>query len=798
VSRFVPFLLVTLLVLAGCEDEWIHIYATAPIAPSLDETGIAALDHLGPKLVDRGTNFSVYSEHATRIEVLLFDDPEDHRPTRQFALHRFGDVWSVYVEGVGVGQHYGYIAWGPNWVYQEGWRPGTIGGFSADVDAQGNRFNPNKLLTDPYAVAVHRDHDWSRGTTATGPGRTSSTWGASPKSVVVVSDYEWGPSEADWREARRSGTHAGHGPADAILYEVHLKGFTANSSSGVDHPGSFRGFGEKAAYFAELGITGVEILPIHEKPLDGGYWGYNNLSFFSPEVSYAWDSDPREVIDEFKWMVEQLHAHDIEVIVDVVYNHTGEGGLWRERIFQNDVNFDPTPAGDFYNFDPKEVAGLYNLRGLDNSAYYALSEDNQTYWNNTGVGNQTRCNHRPMKRMVLDSLHYLVEELHVDGFRFDLAPVLGASSLDPDVWDPSPNNLLQVIIDDPVLAEYNARIIAEPWSAGGEYSWSMGRFPASSDGERGWGEWNAGFRDWWRAFVNFDDWSLSSRAGDADGGFTLTGSAGHFEDDGRRPHHSVNFVTVHDGFTMYDLLSYDHKQNGCGPLNPVCCADPNSAWCDFDSGEDDNRSRNWGDEGDKRQMMRNLFAAMMVSHGTPLLLGGDEWLRTQHGNNNAYSTLADNEHNWFQWGTWQANDERNRMFDFVRAMIQVRKDNLHAFAPETYGGGAPFAWKSAGNTEPPDWNSRHLMIHYYDASAGPELVVLINLERGPVTYQLPGGRTWERLIDTQGWFDSDEFLVESGADRRTSHNASIATPEAIPGSEYTAADSSIVILRAAD
>lgn len=790
-------LVVAVLASTGCEDEWIRIYHSEPHAPSLDAESIAALDHLGPKLVDRGTNFSVYSEHATRMEVLVFDDPEDHRPTRQFPMDRFGDVWSVYVEGVGVGQHYGYVAWGPNWTFDEAWRPGTIHGFSADVDSQGNRFNPNKLLTDPYAIAVHRDHDWSQGSTATGPSRTDSTWGASSKSVVVVSDYEWGDTEFAWREARRSGDHEGHGPADAILYEVHPKGFTANSSSGVDHPGSFRGFGEKAAYFADLGITAVEMLPIHEKPLDGGYWGYNNLSFFAPEVSYASDSDPREVINEFKWMVEQLHAHDIEVIVDVVYNHTGEGGLWRERIFQNDVNFDPTPAGDFYNFDPKEVAGLYNLRGLDNSAYYALSPDNQTYWNNTGVGNQTRCNHRPMKRMVIDSLRYMVEELHVDGFRFDLAPVLGASDSDPDAWDGTAESLVQEIIDDPVLSEWNARIIAEPWAAGGEYGWSQGRFPAATDSPgRGWGEWNANYRDWWRSFVNSDDHRLDTREGEADGGFTLTGSAGHFEDEGRRPYHSVNFITVHDGFTMYDLLSYENKQNGCGPLNPVCCSDPNSAWCDFDSGEDNNRSRDWADEADKRAMMRAFFAAMMVSHGTPLILGGDEWLRTQHGNNNAYSTLADNEHNWYQWGTWQANDERNRMFDFVRGVIQLRKDNLHAFAPETYGGGAPFSWKSAANTDSPDWSSRHVMVHYYDATAGPELVVLINLERGPVTFTLPNGGGWERLVDTQRWFDTDEFLAEAGADRRTSHNVSIDAPEPIPGGEYAAAASSIVVLRA--
>ena len=599
---------------------------------------------------------------------------------------RHGDVWNLYVEGVGLGQHYGFVAWGPNWVFREDWLPGTIEGFVADVDAEGNRFNPNKLLIDPYCLALSRDHDWSMGSTASGPGRTQSTWGAGAKSVIVQSTYEWSDGEAEWREARRSDAMPGHRPQDAIVYEVHPKGFTANAASGVDHPGTFRGLGEKASYFSDLGVTVVELMPVHEKPLDGGYWGYNNLSFFAPELSYASDPDPREVLDEFKWMVDQLHAEGVEVWIDVVYNHTGEGGLWRERIYQDDTSPDQGTDDAWYSFDPEDTAGIFNYRGLDNAAYYALSDDGLTYWNNTGVGNQTRPNHRPMRRLILDSLRFLVEELHVDGFRFDLAPILGEVDGDFNQWADSSTTVLQDIADDPVLTAYNTRIVAEPWSACWDcYNPVVGAFPASTVAAgHSWGEWNNRFRDWWRSFVNDDTWRLNSAEAEIDGGGTLTGSYNLFADEDRKPYHSNNFITIHDGFTMYDLVSYSEKQNGCGPLNPVCCDDPNSPWCDQDSGEEHNRSRDWGsdEEGEatKRQMMRNFFAAMLISHGTPLLLGGDEWMRTQHGNNNAYSTGADNPFNWFQWGTWQQNSERLRMHDFVRDLIRLRQE--HGLGPK--------------------------------------------------------------------------------------------------------------------
>jgi glycogen operon protein len=793
----------TLLMLSCASEVYPRLYHVEPKAPSLEWDDIESLDHMGPVMIDRGINFAVYSEAAERIELALFDDPESDLPTWQIPMTRQGDVWNLYVEGIGIGQHYGYIAWGPNWTHQEDFYPGSIIGFQSDVDSNGNRFNPNKLLTDPWSRALHRDHDWSRGSTATGPDRTSVTYGASSKSVVVDSDYVWSEAEDQWLAQRQS---EGSAWTDLIIYEVHAKGFTQNPSSGVEHPGTYQGIGEMAPYLQDLGITAIELLPIHEKPLDGGYWGYNNLNFFAPELSYSAThqatGEALEIIDEFKWMVDQLHQHDIEVIIDVVYNHTGEGGLWRERLFDGICEED-----NEINFDPKEVAGLYNFRGLDNAAFYALSRDGQTYWNNTGVGNQTRPNHTPMHRLIMDSLHFMTTELHVDGYRFDLAGILGEPDLNyHDRVDPS-QTILQDIIDDPVLKAYNTRLIAEPWTASGTGP-GIGGFPTSSDDPAyAWGEWNAHFRDWWRSFINYDDWSLNSFEGAADGGSVMTGSASVYGWNGRKPYHAINFVTVHDGFTMYDLFTYEEKRNGCGLLNPVCCYDPCSAWCDAGSGEEHNRSRDWGDEPTKRQMMRNMFTGMMISHGVPLILGGDEWMRTQFGNNNAYSDSSDNEWNWFRWGEWRSTEahDRLRMHDFVRQMTRLRRERLYALSPEEHGGGMPLAWKNTSNNDmaDEDWQGRAVMLHYYDDGSWdePELLILINMNRQDATFSLPSGREWSRLVDTQSYFDTpalrnepEGFFSGSDANPAASANVTLDEPVSITDGSYTVTGSSIVIL----
>ncbi len=800
-----PALCVVLLALAACaKEDYPKLYQTSPRAPSYTDEDIAALTYLGPTLIDNGVNFGVYSENATRIEVLLFDDPESDQPTKQFELHRFGDVWNIHIEGIGLGQHYGYVAWGPNWTYEPDWYPGSIAGFKADVDGQGNRFNPNKLLIDPYARALHRDHDWSKASIASGPKRTDVSYGAASKAVIVESRYQWSQEAQAYWQARQDENWKGHSWNDLILYEVHAKGFTASPASGVTHPGTYRGFAQKADYLKDLGITAVELMPVHEKPLDGGYWGYQTLNFFIPEREYASKREREQVIDEFKFMVDELHKRGIEVILDVVYNHTGEGGLWREKI-QFDNSPDPVFDSQLYNFDPKEVAGLYSFRGLDNAAYYALSPDGQTYWNNTGVGNQTRPNHKPTRKLILDSLRYWVTEFHVDGFRFDLAPILGEKDGDYNNWDDPRNTVLQEIIDDPVLNKYNVRIIAEPWSAGGNYGMKVSQFPNSKTrpSSQGWYEWNGGFRDFMRSYINDDAWKLNHEAwnlrGDAneDMGFFFTGSFNYYDHNGRKPYHSVNFVTVHDGFTLYDLFTYNEKRNKCGPLNPVCCTAPFSPFCDRDSGESHNRSREWGDEAMKRQMMRNAFALTLLAHGTPMLLGGDEWMRTQLGNNNAYSTGADNEFNWYDWGAWEPQVERQRMRDFVRQLVRYRKERSALFAPKDYKTAAPLAWKSPQNTEPPDWNGKNLMIHYHDKTKGPEVAILFNMSNDPVTFQLPQGRQWKRVIDTQSYFDKPEGLAQLGvADPSRSGNIRLESPVAVPTSTYGVQSRTIVVLEA--
>ena len=786
------------LLIAGCaQADYTQLYKTSPKPPDWTDAEIANLEHPGPTILEEGVNFGVFSARATRIEVLLFDDPESPRPAKRFPMVKFGDVWNLYVEGVGVGQHYGYVAWGPNWTYEEDWYPGSVKGFVADVDAQGNRFNPNKLLIDPYAKAIHRDHDWSKGSAASGPQRSQSTWAAAPKGVVVQSEYEWSANETAWRAGRSANTLENHDWNEVVIYEVHAKGFTAETASGVDHPGTYRGIGEKAAYLKDLGITAVELLPVHEKPVDGGYWGYWSLSYFAPENTYAFTKDPTEILDEFKWMVDQLHQNDIEVILDVVYNHTGEGGLWRERIYQDDISVDPDTNAT--NFDPKEVASVQIYRGLDNATYYALNEGNQTYWNNTGVGHQTRPNNDPVRKLIMDSLHFYVEELHVDGFRFDLAGILGEKDGDYNNWDDPANTVLQDIIDDPILQQHNVRVIAEPWTAGGNYGALIGAYPNStSKAEMGWGEWNGRFRDWWRSIANIDSWELNSLEGNIDlyGSFTAAEVA--YGWNGRKPYHAVNFVTSHDGFTMYDLVSYDTKVNGCSPLNPVCCSDPASSWCEFDHGENNNRSRNWGDEAFKRQQMRNLFTAMLVSHGTPMLLGGDEWMRTQLGNNNAYSSGADNAWNWFRWGDWVAADEKHRMHDFVRDMITFRRTHEYAFAPKEYGDSAPFAFKDTTNNplDGGEWDGRAAAVHFYDPSFGPELFLIFNFNRTDTAYTLPTGRVWKRVIDTQSYFDDAPYLTANSLDTKTSWNIDLAASEEITAADYVAKGTSIVILEA--
>jgi glycogen operon protein len=789
-----------------------RLYASQPKAPSIAASDIEALNTAGATIVDLGVNFSVYANHATRVDLLLFEDPEAQLPTQEYQMTRFGNVWNTYVEGVGEHTYYGYIAWGPNWTVDPQWIPGTIFGFKADVDAQGNRYNPNKLLVDPYARAIHRDHNWTEGSAASGPDRAVSTFQAGAKSIVTASHYSWSDNETLWRQQRQGADFPGHNWNDLIIYETHPKGFTKDPASGVLHPGVYRGIAENASYFADLGVTAVELMPAQGKVADGGYWGYMTLNFFAPELTYSDAVHPWDVPDDFRAMVDALHQQGIEVLMDVVYNHFGEGGLW-----ENTIIYGGTNGGNGENistFSADQVASLFNFRGLDNADYYALTPDNQNYWDNTGVGQESRPNNTPMRRLILDSLRYWVDEMHVDGFRFDLAPVLGEKDGDYNNWDVVANTVLQNIIDDPDLNQYHTRIIAEPWEAGGNDPYRVGQFPAASDPHAypgvGWYEWNGQFRDFWRPFENCpyvvenggqwcpNGWPLNSSSGSIDGGGALTGSAALYKWN-RRPYHAVNFVTIHDGFTMYDLFSYQTQVNGCGPLNQICCDNPNSPLCEPNSGTTDNRSWNWGSdeagEDMKRQLMRNLFTAMIVSQGTPMILGGDEWMRTQLGNNNAYSNSADNPFNWYQWGEWLPDQNRNRMHDFVRKLLAFRKAHAYAFAPSDWTGSAPFAWKNTQNSDalPSDWAGRTMMMHYYDSSFGRQLAVLINGGDASVNFTLPSGVKWGRIIDTQSYFDTADYVDASKAGPLASSNITPDQPTIVSGT-YGVASRSMVVL----
>ncbi|MGI5829549.1 MAG: glycogen debranching protein [Bradymonadia bacterium] len=805
--------LVLVLALLGfvgaCDEGGARMYKTSAIAPSYQSWAAEKyMDILGASVVDKGVNFAVYSENATRIELLLFSDPEAARPRMRIPMTKAkSNVWTAYVEGLGVGQHYGYIAWGPNWPYTEEFYPGSTMGYITDCDEHGNRFNPNKLLIDPYTLRIHRDFDWSKGNPASGSARHVSSWGAAAKSVVIRSEYQWSENERRWREMRMRGDAGSQKQSDLIVYEVHAKGFTAGSDSKVSVPGTFKGVGDKAKYLKELGITAVELLPIMEKTDDGTYWGYNTLAFFVPEQRYA---DPNNkklnaVMDEFKAMVDALHAEGIEVILDIVYNHTGEGGFWRSKLKKYNTSFS---YGWDEHFDDVTSASIFSFRGLDNAAYYELGSDTSpelgkcAYRDDTGVGNQVRTNHVPFRRLILDNLRFWVEEMHVDGFRFDLATVLGMKDLEPWIFDPE-NTVVQDIIDDPVLKKYNTRLIAEPWHFG---AYGVGKFPKSkTDAEFAWFDWNDKFRNMWREFINGDSLAVGHNEGISIGG-ALTGSAELFRGGGRKPFHSVNFITAHDGFTLFDLVSYNQKHNMGGPLNPICLSNPASPFCDTTSGDDNNRSRNWcpGDEQNgckdpegyavKRQMVRNFFAALLFSQGTPMILGGDEWMRTQYGNNNAYSDSADNEFNWFRWGDWAPDNERQRMYDFVKNAISLRKELAPRFSPESY---EDIDWRgSDGN--PPDWGSRHIMMYWPPKEGLAAVALCINMEGDPnrvVSFQLPevpGG--WQVAVDTQLHYDSGE-VIDAVENKKISRNIYPQGEAALEENRYGLKSRTIVLLK---
>jgi isoamylase len=549
-----------------------------------------------------GTGFALFSSVADAVELCLFDDAGQE--TRVSLDSEEGYRWEGYVAGVVPGQRYGYRVHGP-------WDPGS-----------GARCNPAKLLIDPYARAVAGEVRWDPavyGHAADNPDVADDTDSAPfvPRSVVVDDHFDWG----DDRRPRRA-------MGDSIFYEVHVKGFTKLHPSVPDAlRGTYAGLAHPAAieHLHRLGVTAVELLPvhqfIHDAPLVArglrNYWGYQSIAYFAPHGAYSSAGDGGQQVHEFRAMVQALHDAGLEVILDVVFNHTAESS---ER--------GPTLC----------------FRGIDNAAYYRLADDPRLYVDDTGCGNTVDLHRPPALRLVMDALRYWAQDMHVDGFRFDLAASLGRSASDFDRF----SSFLEAVGQDPVLSE--VKLIAEPWDVGWG-GFELGEFPP------GWSEWNGRYRDTVR------DYWRSSEGTLADFATRLSGSADLFGDDGRRPTASVNLVTVHDGFTLADLVSYDTKHN-----------EDNGE--DNRDGNDDNRSWNCGVEGPtddpavlelRARQTRNFLATLMLSEGPPLLLGGDEFGRTQHGNNNSY--CQDNEVSWLDW---EAASGRQDLIEFTAGLCRLR------------------------------------------------------------------------------------------------------------------------------
>jgi isoamylase len=632
-----------------------------------------------------GVNFSVFSKHAAGIELLLFDQVDDAQAARVIRLdpaaNRTGHYWHVFVPGVTAGQIYGYRVDGP-------WDP-----------AKGMRFDPSKVLLDPYGRGVAVPDRYRRDA-AREPGDNSAT---AMKSVVVdPSTYDW---EGDAPPRRPS--------AQTIIYEMHVRGFTRHPSSGLSEKtrGTFAGLIEKIPYLRQLGITAVELLPVFQfdaqdcPPGKVNYWGYAPVSFFAPHQAYSSRQDPLGPVDEFRDMVKALHRAGIEVILDVVFNHTAEGD-------------DRGPTLCF--------------RGLDNTAYYILAEDRSRYADYSGTGNTLNANQPILRRMILDSLRYWVEEMHVDGFRFDLASILARDTSGQPIPNPP---VLWDIDTDPVLAGTN--LIAEAWDAAGLYQ--VGSFIGDS-----WKEWNGRFRDDVRAFFRGEPGS-AGRAADR-----LVGSPEIYGHEEREVEQSVNFVTCHDGFTLNDLVSYGAKHNEANGE-------------DNRDGAVDNRSWNCGVEGPsddpvvekfRSQQVKNFLAVTLLSLGMPMILMGDEVLRTQSGNNNAY--CQDNEVSWFDWTLVEKHAGMHRFVTLLNARRRLRDvgyerrrvslNELIRQAIKTWHG------VKVGQ---PDWgpHSHSLALEAELRQEGLRMFLILNAYWGPLDFELPslgddGACSWRRWIDT--------------------------------------------------
>lgn len=633
----------------------------------------------GATALENGVNFTIHSQHATSCELLLFHRGEkEPYAVLPFPKHyRIGGVYSMIVFGLNIFEfEYAYRMDGPN------------------DPKRGFIFDRNRILLDPYARAV------------TGQSR----WGSNPdrergyRARVVVRDFDW----KDTKPAERP-------MQDLIIYEMHVRGFTRHPSSGVHCPGTFEGIREKIPYLKELGITAVELMPVFEfdetmgeREVDGrkllDYWGYNTVGFFAPNTSYTANVEYNREGNELKYLIRELNENGIEVILDVVFNHTAEGN----------------EQGPFFSF-----------KGIDNNVYYMLTPDGY-YYNFSGCGNTLNCNHPVVQQMILECLRYWVIHYRVDGFRFDLASILGRNDDGSPLHRPP---LLRNLAQDPILKD--VKLIAEAWDAGGLYQ--VGNFPAWNR----WAEWNGKYRDDLRSFLKGDYWFAPAAAK------RISGSPDLYGGQYRGYNSSINFLTCHDGFPLYDLYSYNGKHNEA------------NGWNNTD-GSDDNRSWNCGAEGEtqdpavlslRRRLIKNACAVLMCSRGTLMFLAGDEFGNTQFGNNNAY--CQDNEISWLDWEMLKKNRE---IFEFFKYMIAFRKAH-----PAVRGNCRPsrigFPGISVHSTEPWDGNiteeSRYLGAMFsgsLEQEGTEDLVYLaINVYWEDQTFRLPSlpdGLVWHMAVNT--------------------------------------------------
>ncbi|HHO51165.1 MAG TPA: glycogen-debranching protein [Deltaproteobacteria bacterium] len=724
--------MLALSLILACRPELIGYVSTVPVAPPATTSTLAGpTAPAGPRVEGDLLVFRVPARHATRVEAWLYAEPQGADAVLRVVLEatsdRFvGAVSLAELDAAGLEVvWYGLRAWGPNWAYDPGWSPGSELGFLTDVDDLGNRYNPNKLLIDPWAHELSHDPGTDWGLFASGEHRARDSGPEAPKGLALLQPPA-PPLEGPEIPLR-----------DTVVYEVHLRGLTMQDPVVPEAlRGTYAGAALRAPYLAELGVTAVELLPIQETSNDqndldpdtvygDNYWGYSTLAYHAPDRRYAADQSPGGPTREVRDMVEAFHAEGIEVWIDVVYNHTAEGGTW----------------------DGGDTAPLLSWRGLDNAAYYEL-DGPSGYRNDNGVGPNLDATDPHVRELVLDSLRWWSEGLGIDGFRFDLAPILGnGCSKGCFSWEPGdPEGLLQRID-----AELDAKVVAEPWAIT-EGTYQGGAFPGD------WAEWNDGFRDRIRSDQNrlgVDDVTPGSLAN------AWSGSWDRFGDDGRQPWHSINFITAHDGMTLADLYSCNNKHNDQPwPYGPS------------DGGTDDDRA--WDQGGDpvaQRHAARTGMALLLLSAGVPMFTGGDEFLRTQRCNNNPYNVDAPGI--WLDWG-WSEGGDPQAFTELTRSLLALRAAHP-VLRPDTWRPDDQVSWlapdgsvASSAYLDNPDNHALALRLDGAPAQDPAQaLFIAYNGWTDGVTFTLPpapSGQPWRIAVDTAPWLEGEHHAFAPGSE----------------------------------